>query len=115
MLDEDTFHRSKVWCKRIIFARSSIEVIPKTNCDDKTALSSSLLGEDESKSSIPILYEFDSMKEEIRVEYSSALSVSDFSSAKEITKMIKESGLDANPKFEGKEFSPKEMPRKVSP
>ena len=45
------------------------------------------------------------MKEEIRFNYSSALSIAEFSSTKELVKIMKEAGLDVNPKGEGEDSS----------
>ena len=55
------------------------------------------------------------MKCEIIFEQYSALSIAVFSVAKELVKMTKEVGLDANPKCEGEYSSLKEGPMVVFP
>ena len=48
------------------------------------------------------------MKDKVTFACSLAISVTEFSTAKEFAKMIKEPGLNVNPKGEGEYFAPKE-------
>ena len=45
------------------------------------------------------------MKEEIRFKYFSSLSVVEFYATKELVNMMKEAGLDTNPKGEVEDYS----------
>ena len=77
-------------------------------------LASSLWGAGGIKSSTLNLDKFDSMKGEIRFEFSSSLFIVEFFTAKELANMITESGLGVNIKGEWEESIPKEGWREVS-
>ena len=85
---DDSFPQSKERHKRSFLEISTTEASPKTECDEEETLESSLWGAIANNSSMSILDELDSIKDEILFECFTLYAASHYA-AKKFAKMMK--------------------------